>query len=99
MEFPLLTEAVVFRGQTFTVRELDSNEFATWADVIRKDRSLRLIEAARLGMVDPKMTVDELRRAPAALTILLGGKVLDLSDATGPKAVPETTSPSETSTD
>ncbi len=88
MEFPLLTEAVEFRGQTFTVQELDADQFAEWAAAMRKDPSIRLQEAARLGTVEPKFKdLEQVRKLPAALVIKLAGKILELSEVDdAPKA-------------
>lgn len=97
MALTLLTEAVKFRGQTYTVRELDADQFVEWAQAIRLDPKKRLHEAARLGTVDPPLTAEQIATAPAALIVKLAGKILDLSEIdTDPKVEAE---PSETSTD
>lgn len=89
----LLTEVVEFRGDTYTVRELNAAEFATWGAAMREDPNSKLIEAARLGTIEPKL--GDVAALPAALVLKLAGAVLRLSEATDDPKAPTS---SETST-
>ncbi len=79
----LLTEVVRFREETFTVRELTARESAEWSRLTTASRGgnpdLILPEAIRLGLVEPKLSTEELLDAPSALVQALAKPILAMS--------------------
>jgi len=78
--FTLQTEAVEFRGEVITVREMTAAEKMKWSSAVTKDRTITLALAVQMCTSEsPPLTVESLAEEPAGLIEALAKAAFRLS--------------------